>query len=152
MQITWTDVSDLSIAKSDAPDPVKAGEELTYTVNVTKNGSSDVASVEVTDTLPAGTAFVSASGTGWTCSESSGTVTCERGSLSVEESSTITIIATAPSAAGAITNTVSVTAAEQDPDTGNNEASAQTEVTIDTSDLGISATDSPDPVIAGEAL
>ena len=144
------DTSDLGISATDSPDPVIAGEALSYAVYVTNNGPAAATSVEVTDTLPAATAFVSASGTGWTCSEAGGTVTCERDSLAVDETSRIAIEVTAPSQAGFIENTVSVTAAEQDPDTGNNEASARTEVTIDTSDLSIASDVTPDPVKTGE--
>jgi uncharacterized repeat protein (TIGR01451 family) len=43
--------TDLSITKSDYPDPVMAGEELFYTVSVTNNGPNP-ATVEVLDNLP----------------------------------------------------------------------------------------------------
>ena len=55
-------------------------------------------------------------------------MTCERDSLAVDETSRIAIEATAPSQAGPIANTVSVAAAEPDPDAGNNEATAETDV------------------------
>ena len=128
MVVVTVDTSDLSIVKHDTPDPVKAGETLTYTVDVTNNGPSAATSVEVTDTLPAATAFVSASGTGWTCSEAGGTVTCGRDSLAVDETSRIAIEVTAPSQAGRIANTVSVTAAEPDPDASSNQATVETDV------------------------
>lgn len=50
----------LSIAKSDAPDPVQAGDLLTYTIVVQNIGSADATDVIITDTLPANTTFVSA--------------------------------------------------------------------------------------------
>ena len=52
--------ADLSITKTDSPDPVTAGKNLTYTVQVTNGGPSTASAVTVTDTLPAGVTFVSA--------------------------------------------------------------------------------------------
>ena len=53
--------ADLSITKGDAPDPVAAGSSLTYTLTVPNGGPDAAAAVEVSDTLPAGVSFVSAS-------------------------------------------------------------------------------------------
>src|SRR5207247_8422340 len=71
--------ADLSITKTDNPDPVNAGATLTYTVTVTNGGPSTAANVQVTDNLPPGVTFQSASGTGWTCVQAGGVVTCHRG-------------------------------------------------------------------------
>ena len=51
--------ADLSITKSDSPDPVVAGSQLTYTITVTNAGPSTAHAVNVTDDLPAGTTYVS---------------------------------------------------------------------------------------------
>src|SRR5207237_7364968 len=56
--------ADLSVTKTDAPDPVTAGTNLTYTITVSNAGSSDAQGVSLTDAVPAGTTFVSASQTG----------------------------------------------------------------------------------------
>src|SRR2546427_173778 len=77
--LTVTGSADLSITKTDNPDPVNAGATLTYTVTVTNGGPSTAANVQVTDNLPAGVTFQSASGTGWTCMQAAGVVTCTRG-------------------------------------------------------------------------
>ena len=60
--------ADLSIAKTDSPDPVIAGTNLTYTLTVSNGGPSDALGVSVSDTLPAGTSFVSSSPSQGTCS------------------------------------------------------------------------------------
>jgi len=56
------DSADLIISKSDSPDPVVAGNILTYTVRVSNAGPSDAQNVVVTDTLPAGVTFLSTTG------------------------------------------------------------------------------------------
>src|SRR5256712_2190391 len=70
--LTVTGSADLSITKTDNPDPVNAGATLTYTVTVTNSGPSTAANVQVTDNLPAGVTFQTASGTGWTCMQAGG--------------------------------------------------------------------------------
>jgi len=144
--------ADLSITKTDAPDPVIAGTNLTYTLAVNNLGPSDATNVSVTDTLPAGLTFVSASGTGWTCGEASGTVTCTRAALAVGAAPDITIAVTVnPDTRGTLTNTASVTATEADPAMGNNSDSEDTTVAAQ-ADLAVTKTDAPDPVLAGQNL
>ena len=73
--------SDLLVTKSDSPDPVVQGSNLTYTVVGTNNGPGTATDVEIKDTLPAFTTFssytVSAGFSNVTCSASSGVVTCK---------------------------------------------------------------------------
>ena len=59
--------ADLSADKSDSPDPVVAGTNLTYTINVTNGGPDVATNVVVTDSLPANTTFQSISAPGWSC-------------------------------------------------------------------------------------
>ncbi len=150
VEIGTAQSANLSITKTDSPDPVLMGQNLTYTITVTNNGPANATGVTVTDTLPAGVSYVSASGTGWTCSQASGVVTCTRSSLANGASATITIVVTA-NTAGTITNTASVTANQSDPNTSNNTSSASTLVT-QLANLSITKTDSPDPVLAGQNL
>lgn len=57
------------LTKTDAPDPVVRGTNLTYTLTASNNGVVPIDEATLSDTLPAGTTFVSllAPG-GWTCS------------------------------------------------------------------------------------
>jgi uncharacterized repeat protein (TIGR01451 family) len=65
-----------SVLKS-APSPgLKVGAQSTYTLTVETDGSNVPA--EVKDQLPTGLSFVSATGSGWSCGEDAGLVTCEK--------------------------------------------------------------------------
>jgi uncharacterized repeat protein (TIGR01451 family) len=118
--------ADLTCAKSDLEDPVNYGMPITYTINVTNTGNADGWNTVVTDTLPAGVTFVSASPE---CSESLGIVTCELGSLRNGTSDALEIAVTAPSATVLLTNVVEVASDEDDLDLSNNVASETTQVT-----------------------
>src|SRR5689334_11812563 len=143
--------ADLSLVKTDSPDPVTAGNNLTYTLSVSNAGPSNAASLSVTDTLPSGTSFVSASGTGWSCSGTA-TVTCTRASLAVTSAPDITLVVKVdPAQTANLSNSATVTSATADPDNTNNTGTQAT--TVNTSaDLSLVKTDSPDPVTAGNNL
>ena len=98
-------VADLYLTKSDDPDPVTIGQDITYTLTITNNGPADSTGATVIDNLPAGVIFVSASAG---CAEGAGTVKCSLGALAVGASSTVTIVVT-PTVAGNLTNTAAVT-------------------------------------------
>ncbi|GAB3061284.1 hypothetical protein GCM10027053_24450 [Intrasporangium mesophilum] len=138
--------SDLRITKADAPDPVIAGQDLTYTLTVTNDGPATAQNVSVTDVLPAGTTLVSAPG----CTNAAGTLTCAVGTVLSAQSVVIAIQIHLPSgflgnaASGLITNTASVAAANQaDPTPGNNTATATTTV-VARADLAVTKVCKPD--------
>jgi len=112
--------ADLSVVKSASSDAT-VGSPLTYTITVHNAGPNAATGVKMTDTLPPGVAFVSATSGVGTCSQASGTVTCNIGSLAVNGSVTITIVVT-PTAAGDITNTAYVKGTTSDPTSTNNTA------------------------------
>src|SRR5439155_19589207 len=119
--------ADLALTQTDSPDPVDAGATLAYTLGVSNAGPGTASSLVVTDTLPAGTTFQCASGSGacgasngWACNQAAGVVTCTRPSLAVGAAPDIIILVTAPATAGSIHNTASVAAAEIDPNMADN--------------------------------
>jgi uncharacterized repeat protein (TIGR01451 family)/CSLREA domain-containing protein len=116
--------ADLEISKADSPDPVTVGDNLTYTITVINNGPDPATNVVVTDTLPSGVTFVSASPG---CVHSAGVVTCNLGNIPAGDSVTITIVVTV-TAPGTISNTATVTSDTLDPNTANNSDTEPTEV------------------------
>lgn len=132
--------ANLSITKTAAPNPAIAGGTLTYTIQVTNNGAHTATNVRMSDPLPAGTLYRSHTApTGWTCTTpavgANGTVACTNGAtgtLANAASATFTITVTAPSVAGTITNTASVTSDTIDAVAGNNSATRAVSVNLAT--------------------
>lgn len=113
--------ADLSIIKSTNASTVVSGTTLTYTISVTNDGPSDATNVHVTDTLPAEVELVSANPSQGTCDA---TIDCALGTLTSGASATITLQVRAIAASGTIANSASVSAAETDPVTGDNDSTA----------------------------
>ncbi|WP_400999245.1 hypothetical protein [Agromyces sp. GXQ0307] len=132
-----TDVSasaDLSVVKTDSPDPVLAGDDLTYTITVRNDGPSTATSVLLTDDLPDGTTFVEGvdgNGTTVCALVQVGTVVCDLGDLAPGESTTVYLTVTVdPSLPpdAVLSNTATVSSDTPDPDASDNEATETTEV------------------------
>src|SRR4029077_16413302 len=83
--------ANLSLTKTASPNPGITLANLTYRLIVTNNGPSPATNAVVTDNLPAGINFISATPTQGSCSGSN-TVTCNLGSLARNASAIITII------------------------------------------------------------
>lgn len=114
--------ADMAVLNSGAlPDPVSVGTDLTFTADVLNLGPHAASGVTLTDTLPNNVNFVSATATAGSCVHSNGTVSCNIGSLASAFNSVVSIVVT-PAAAGAVTNTMNVTASEPDPVSANNTA------------------------------
>ena len=116
-------LADLAVTKSASPDPVTVGNDLTYNVTVTNNGPSDATNVMLSDTLPGGVTFVSATPSQGSCSEASGAITCDLGNLANGATATIEIVVTSTTE-GSISNTATVHATETDPNINDNSATA----------------------------
>jgi Ca2+-binding RTX toxin-like protein len=122
--------ADLSLGATDAPDPVFTGDDLTYTLTVTDTSATGATGVTLTDTLPSGVAYESATPSQGTCTPSLGTVTCNLGSVAGSGGSATATIVVAPTAgAGTYTNSATVGANEPDPNAGDNSVSISTTMT-----------------------
>lgn len=115
------DAPDLAVAITDSG-PAADGGMLVYAITVTNVGRSATSgTTTVTDVLPPGLAYVSATGSGWSCSAAAQVVTCmSPAALPAGASSVITLQATVlPEALPAITNAVEVSNASDGNYTNN---------------------------------
>ncbi len=130
-----TPSADVAVTKI-GPGTISAGANITYDVTVTNNGPSDAANVSLTDTLPAGTTFVSAtqdSGPAFSCSGTS-TITCTIDPLPAGETATFTFVFhVSPSVANGtiIDNTANVASTTGDPDGDNNSSTSSATVAVE---------------------
>lgn len=127
---------DLQVTKTDSPDPVQLDGALTYTVILENLGSADATGVVLTDTLPGGVTYVSSNPSQGNCSETSGVLTCNLGTIAQSAAATVVVEVTAD-VAGSIDNTAEVTFLnETDSDTSNNSVTVSTRVNQPDSDGG----------------
>ncbi|MBA2719763.1 MAG: DUF11 domain-containing protein [Chloroflexi bacterium] len=126
-----SDTADLSVTKTDAPDPVKVNSILTYTIVVRNNGPLAASGVSLTDQLPKAAGFSSVATTQGTCTAkpSKSLITCSLGTIVSGGQATVTI-KVKPTGPGTMTNSATVKATSpRDPNTANNSATATTTVT-----------------------
>jgi uncharacterized repeat protein (TIGR01451 family) len=124
--------ADLAISKADSPDPVAIGSALTYTIGVQNLGPESAGKVTVTDQLPKGVDFVSATPSAGKCARKGRKISCDLGPLSAAAVSyspppTVTLVVI-PRLAGVISNTATVKGDLKDPVAANNKATATTTV------------------------
>jgi uncharacterized repeat protein (TIGR01451 family) len=118
--------ADLSLVKSDTPDPVTSGALLTYTIEVRNQGPDAATDVAMIDQLPGSVSLVSAIPSTGTCEAKRRKVTCTLTNLVSQGIATVTIVVTVNKKKGSITNSASVQSAVADPQPANN---LDTEVT-----------------------
>jgi uncharacterized repeat protein (TIGR01451 family) len=120
-------VADLALTKSDTPDPVVQGNNLTYTIQVTNAGPDPATNVVVTDTLPGQIDFVSATPTQGTCDRTGDTVICMLGTVTSGATATVTIVIQ-PKKTGTISNTAVAASTPPDTNAANNQDTETTTV------------------------
>src|SRR6202044_402267 len=154
-----TSGAEMTVTNSASPNPVIAGNNITYTQTATNVGSGTATAPTLTDTTPPNTTFVSISTPpGTTCTPlavgATGTTTCTGASAPAGTSGTVVFIVkvTAGTASGTVINdTVTVNATNQA--FGANSAVATDVVATATqSDLALSTVATPLSVIAGNDI
>ena len=119
--------ADISVSKLGDAQTIWQGDLLRYDLVVSNHGPSAATGARLSDPLPPGVAFVSATATAGSCSFQGGVVNCTFGELAVGASVQVSITATA-TVAGSITNIANGFANEQDLNLANNLAGVATTV------------------------
>lgn len=134
-----TNCQDLTITKTHTGNFV-VGQQGTYTITVTNvGGASTTGTITMTDTLPTGLSYVSATGPGWSCSAMGQTVTCTNpGPLAPSNSSSITITVNVLLAAYPSVDNTATVSTPGDTNDHNNQTGDTT--LVDAPDLAISKT------------
>jgi len=145
--------ADLAVSVLDSPDPVAVGSSLTYTIPMTNLGPSVGHATEVAIVLPAGFSYLGTLGSGWSCAESGGTVSCTRPEASLGSAPALTVVGAAPGTAGTIALTASVSGLETDSVPGNDTETETTQVLVPlTADLSVSKSVDLSQAISGTPL
>jgi len=126
------DPTDLKVTKTANVSTVEVGEAIAYTIKVENLGPETATGVTVSDPLPKGVDFASASSTQGTCAPQGQKVVCaigtlEAGAAAKVSSATVTLNVVARES-GTVTNTASVASNQKDPVAANDTATATVRV------------------------
>lgn len=157
--VSFSAVADLAITSlTGTPNPVTAGQNLTYALAIKNLGPSTATNVVLADNLPAGVKVVSVTASGGTppnpCTagvpgDSTQPTTCAFGTLAVNATGTMTIVVTVlPQTTGIIHDDARVSSDTFDPNNSNNLAHVDTNVTVQP-DLLVTTTSNHNPATAG---
>ncbi len=158
--VAAANTANIVVTNSAAPNPVQAGNNITYTITVTNDGPSSATSVTFNDAIPTNTTFVSfmQTGTVWSCPSpgSGGKVTCTIGTLASGATTTFTLVVNVASgtASGTIISDTATTSTST-PDSNPGSNSATVNVTVASAgqyDLSVTKTGSPNPVTPGNNI
>jgi uncharacterized repeat protein (TIGR01451 family) len=137
------------VTQTDSADPAVAGTDLTYTVTATNLGAGLAHGVSVTDTVPAGTTFVSADAGGTLVgSKVKWTLGDVANGAGATLHMTVHIVA---SRTAALSATAAVTSTSVDPSPANDTATEPTAITQQT-DVSIGESPSLSPAVPGSAI
>ncbi|MBC8530287.1 DUF11 domain-containing protein [Gehongia tenuis] len=147
-----TPTADLSILKTAAPDPVRPGEVLTYTLRAANAGPADAQNVVVLDNVPPDLIGPQYSVDGAAFQPWTGPLAL--GTLAAGSARTILLRGTvALLAGGTIVNTAVVNSDTPDPDPSNNTDTSTTDVMAAASaDIAVTKTARPDLAVPGQRM
>ncbi len=145
--VTQAQVTDLGVLTSVPMNPPLLNQPYTYTVTVANRGPNDATGVVLTDTIPTGSTFVSASAGQF----AAGVLTDNIGALASGATVNVTITVKPNRVSGTFVNTATVTGDQLDTDLANNTATTKGSVASN-ADLMATLTVSPNPAPIGTPL
>ncbi len=109
----------LTVTKAASPDPVTAGEDVTWTIRVTNDGPSDAQTVRLSDVLDSRLVLKSATSSSGSCTGTT-TLSCDLGTLAPGQTVVLTVVTTVRSSVpedATIENTATAASTTIDPNT-----------------------------------
>ena len=119
--------ADLSVVMTGSPNSVIVRSNLSYAILVNNRGPNAAAGVTLTDPLPAGVRLLSATSSQGTIVTNANSLTFNLGALSAGGSATATVLVGATNI-GILTNLVTVSSSQGDPNLADNTAAVITQV------------------------
>ncbi len=148
--------ADLSVTNSASPNPVTAGNLITYTQSLTNNGRATAANPTFTETIPGTVVAQTLTGPGgtWTCTVATLTCTDSAGmgaTTTVNFTFTVKVNNNVASGSTISETDTGSSATTVDPNPSNNSVTVNTQVG-DSADLAVTNVGSPVPVAAGSNI
>ncbi len=158
--VAAANTANIVVTNSASPNPVQAGNNITYIVTVTNDGPSATTTITFNDAIPTNTTFVSfaQTGTAWSCPSpgSGGKVTCTIAALASGATTTFTLVVNVASATASgtiISDTASTSTATPDSNPSSNTSTANVTVAgAGQYDLSVTKTGAPNPVTPGNNI
>jgi uncharacterized repeat protein (TIGR01451 family)/uncharacterized delta-60 repeat protein len=140
--------ADVGLAMTAAPAIAVVTSNVTYTLTLTNYGPAGASNIVVTNALPPGTVFVSATPSPGTVSNNAGLITWAVSSLAKDAVARLTLVLQTTTI-GTLSNSATVMTGTADLNPADDTATAVVAVVAPAADLVLSLGDSPDPVQLG---
>lgn len=150
--------ADLVVTNTPSAPVIPAGQAYSYTQTIRNNGPSTASGIILTEAIPPNTTLTSLNTpAGWTCSSAGGTITCNvpnlvAGGVATYQPGFTVIAGTAAGTVITDTVTASMTTPESNPATNSATATITVASSATQTDLSVSTSATPNPVLDGGTL
>ncbi len=145
--------ADLSLAKyTSTTNTLNIGSQIIYTLGAFNGGPSLASNVVIRDTLPAGVAFVAATGGACTYDTNLHRVDCGVGNLAVAGSATVYVTVNVAAQVGSLVNCGTIFSDMNDTNAANNTSCVTNTTVVPSADLQITKTASTNSVPVGATV